>query len=332
MSTLTPPTLLDEPTRLNVLQQLCLLDTPADLVFDLITQLAARYLNVPIAMVSLVDEQRQWFKSKIGVDTTETPRSQAFCAYTIQSTELLVVLDAREDPRFRDSALVTGPPFVRFYAGAPLLADERRRQPGRVVRGRHRTAPGFRRGIAQDPGKPARHPDDPHRRPAQRRIHRPAHPTAQPSALQRRPDHVAFATGHAAAQHRSGRGRVRNQVFPRDGQGAGMGIRRRLPAVLTRPAGAGTEWDTALSYRHHHVRVRDRRQRRGQTGAMVRSRLRRLHLGDRPPGHPARGDSFARRGIPGRRIERQPYPALADDRRGYGTPARLALEPVRTQP
>ncbi|WP_045769995.1 putative bifunctional diguanylate cyclase/phosphodiesterase [Xanthomonas albilineans] len=121
MSIFPPPTLLDEPTRLNVLQQLCLLDTPADLVFDLITQLAARHLKVPIAMVSLVDERRQWFKSKIGVDTAETPRSQAFCAYTIQSTELLVVLDAREDPRFRDSALVTGPPFVRFYAGAPLL-------------------------------------------------------------------------------------------------------------------------------------------------------------------------------------------------------------------
>ena len=114
----------DESKRLATLRQLCLLDTPADRVFDLITQLAARTLRTPIALVSLIDEQRQWFKSRVGLDAPQTPRSQAFCAHAIHSPELLVVADARQDPRFRDNPLVTGPPFIRFYAGAPLmLAD-----------------------------------------------------------------------------------------------------------------------------------------------------------------------------------------------------------------
>ena len=114
----------DESKRLATLRQLCLLDTPADRVFDLITQLASRTLRTPIALVSLIDEQRQWFKSRVGLDAPQTPRSQAFCAHAIHSPELLVVADARQDPRFRDNPLVTGPPFIRFYAGAPLmLAD-----------------------------------------------------------------------------------------------------------------------------------------------------------------------------------------------------------------
>jgi EAL domain-containing protein (putative c-di-GMP-specific phosphodiesterase class I)/GGDEF domain-containing protein len=119
-----PPLPPDEPRRLAVLRELCLLDTPADRVFDLITQLASRTLRTPIALVALIDEQRQWFKSRIGLEATQTPRSQAFCAYAIHSPELLVVADARQDPRFCDNPLVTGPPFIRFYAGAPLmLAD-----------------------------------------------------------------------------------------------------------------------------------------------------------------------------------------------------------------
>ncbi|UYB50620.1 sensor domain-containing phosphodiesterase [Xanthomonas sp. AM6] len=117
----SPPPLPDESKRLATLRQLCLLDTPADHVFDLITQLAARTLHAPIALVSLIDEQRQWFKSRTGLDVSQTPRSQAFCAHAIHSPELMVVADAREDPRFRDNPLVTGPPFIRFYAGAPLL-------------------------------------------------------------------------------------------------------------------------------------------------------------------------------------------------------------------
>ncbi|CTP82440.1 sensor domain-containing phosphodiesterase [Xanthomonas graminis] len=124
MSQSSPPPLPDESTRLATLRELCLLDTPPDRVFDLITQLASRTLRTPIALVSLIDEQRQWFKSRVGLDAPQTPRSQAFCAHAIHSTELLVVADARQDPRFRDNPLVTGPPFIRFYAGAPLmLAD-----------------------------------------------------------------------------------------------------------------------------------------------------------------------------------------------------------------
>ncbi|WP_369932869.1 putative bifunctional diguanylate cyclase/phosphodiesterase [Xanthomonas tesorieronis] len=124
MHSSAPPLLPDETKRLATLRQLCLLDTPADRVFDLITQLASRTLHAPIALVSLIDEQRQWFKSRVGLDAPQTPRSQAFCAHAIHSPELLVVADARQDPRFRDNPLVTGPPFIRFYAGAPLiLAD-----------------------------------------------------------------------------------------------------------------------------------------------------------------------------------------------------------------
>ncbi|RXQ98936.1 sensor domain-containing phosphodiesterase [Pseudoxanthomonas composti] len=116
--------MLDETLRLDALRRLCLLDTPADQMFDLITQLAARYLQVPIALVSLIDEHRQWFKSRVGLDVPQTPRSQAFCAYAIHSPDLMVVPDATLDPRFCDNPLVTGPPFIRFYAGAPLLTDD----------------------------------------------------------------------------------------------------------------------------------------------------------------------------------------------------------------
>ncbi|WP_369975389.1 EAL domain-containing protein [Xanthomonas bundabergensis] len=121
MHSSAPPLPPDEQRRLATLRQLCLLDTPADRVFDLITQLASRTLGTPIALVSLIDEQRQWFKSRVGLEAAQTPRSQAFCAYAIHSPELLVVADAQQDPRFRDNPLVTGPPFIRFYAGAPLL-------------------------------------------------------------------------------------------------------------------------------------------------------------------------------------------------------------------
>lgn len=116
-----PPPPVAESDRLASLRRLCLLDTPADPGFDLITQLAARTLHAPISLISLIDEQRQWFKSRIGLDVAQTPRDQAFCAHALHSPELMVVPDAQEDPRFRDNPLVTGPPFIRFYAGAPLL-------------------------------------------------------------------------------------------------------------------------------------------------------------------------------------------------------------------
>ncbi|MCF5935493.1 GAF domain-containing protein, partial [Xanthomonas perforans] len=119
VASLLPPT-LDESTRLEVLRGLCLLDSPPDPVFDTVAAMAARSLDAEIALVSLVDEHRQWFKARIGLEARETPRSQAFCAHAIRSDEVMVVPDARLDPRFCDNPLVLGPPFIRFYAGAPL--------------------------------------------------------------------------------------------------------------------------------------------------------------------------------------------------------------------
>ena len=113
----TPP---DEVQRLNVLHALNLLDTPAEAVFDRITRLAAQVLNVPIALVSLVDADRQWFKSCAGLDAVETPREVAFCAHAIMQAAPLIVADATQDVRFSANPLVTGDPNIRFYAGVPL--------------------------------------------------------------------------------------------------------------------------------------------------------------------------------------------------------------------
>ncbi|MCC4599781.1 putative bifunctional diguanylate cyclase/phosphodiesterase [Xanthomonas melonis] len=115
-----PPSVIDDASRVAVLRGLCLLDSPPDPVFDTIAALAARSLGADIALVSLVDAHRQWFKARLGMETPETPRDQAFCAHAIASDETMVVLDARLDPRFSDNPLVLGPPFIRFYAGAPL--------------------------------------------------------------------------------------------------------------------------------------------------------------------------------------------------------------------
>ncbi|HMN80144.1 MAG TPA: sensor domain-containing phosphodiesterase [Burkholderiaceae bacterium] len=120
------PLPFDESARLSVLRELCLLDTPADRGFDLITDLASHLFRVPIAVVSLVDENRQWFKSNVGLDASETPRSQAFCAHAIMQSEVMVVGDATRDPRFERNPLVVGAPHIRFYAGAPLEYAGRR--------------------------------------------------------------------------------------------------------------------------------------------------------------------------------------------------------------
>ncbi|MFC0155864.1 putative bifunctional diguanylate cyclase/phosphodiesterase [Xanthomonas dyei] len=117
--TQTPP-MSDEATRLAVLRGLCLLDSPPDPVFETIAAMAASSLGAEIALVSLVDEHRQWFKARVGLEATEPPRDQAFCAHAIRSDEVMVVPDATLDPRFCDNPLVLGPPFIRFYAGAPL--------------------------------------------------------------------------------------------------------------------------------------------------------------------------------------------------------------------
>lgn len=118
----TPAVPPDETQRLRTLQSLRILDTPSDEHFDNITRLAQRLLGVPMALVSLVDAHRQWFKSRQGLDATETPRDVSFCGHTILGDEVMVVEDALQDERFHDNPLVTGDPTVRFYAGYPLRA------------------------------------------------------------------------------------------------------------------------------------------------------------------------------------------------------------------
>ncbi|MFQ6332353.1 EAL domain-containing protein [Methylophilus sp. 3sh_L] len=113
----------NEGERLKLLGELCLLDSPADNILDSITKVCATVFKVPIALVSLIDEHRQWFKSKYGLAVSETPRDQAFCAYAIHEQEPMVVLNALEDPRFFDNPLVTSAPNIRFYAGAPIVID-----------------------------------------------------------------------------------------------------------------------------------------------------------------------------------------------------------------
>ena len=111
----------DETGRLSALRRLRVLDTPPEVPFDRVARLAARLLDAPIALVSLVDEHRQWFKARVGLDACETHRDVSFCAHAIRTPgEPLVVPDATADERFRDNPLVTGPPHVRFYAGAPI--------------------------------------------------------------------------------------------------------------------------------------------------------------------------------------------------------------------
>ncbi|SFF77620.1 GAF domain-containing protein [Duganella sp. CF458] len=116
------PTPSNEAERLAALYALLLLDTPPEERFDKIVAFAAEEFEVPIALISLLDTDRQWFKAAIGLGATcETGRDISFCGHAIMRAEILVVEDALLDQRFADNPLVTGAPHIRFYAGAPLI-------------------------------------------------------------------------------------------------------------------------------------------------------------------------------------------------------------------
>ena len=115
-----PPEPPNEEKRLAALRALNILDTPPEERFDRLTRLAQRTFGVPIAVISLLDEKRQWFKSCQGLGATETPRDVSFCGHAILEGALMVVPDAAKDPRFFDNPLVTGAPKIRFYAGQPI--------------------------------------------------------------------------------------------------------------------------------------------------------------------------------------------------------------------
>ena len=119
-----PARTANEDQRLEALRSLGLLDTDPEERFDVISRLARRLLDVPIALVSLVEDQRQWFKSADGLSSRELPRDISFCGHAIHGTDIFYVPDASQDSRFWDNPLVTGEPWIRFYAGCPLITSD----------------------------------------------------------------------------------------------------------------------------------------------------------------------------------------------------------------
>ena len=122
MATLVP--FNNERARIAALQRYAILDTEPEQAFDDLVLLASFVCNTPIAIISLVDEDRQWFKSKMGISSSETPREIAFCDTAIRQPDVFVVPDTLNDERFRNNPLVTSEPKIRFYAGAPIINED----------------------------------------------------------------------------------------------------------------------------------------------------------------------------------------------------------------
>lgn len=121
---MSAPLPINEQERLEALRSFGVLDSEVDDDFNDLVEVASKVCGTPIALISLIDESRQWFKARVGLEVTETPRDQAFCAHAILGDDTMVVPDATTDERFRENPLVVEDPSIRFYAGAPLRTNE----------------------------------------------------------------------------------------------------------------------------------------------------------------------------------------------------------------